>query len=310
MARTRAVRVTRPARLGLIALVAILIAAGIFVALKYMRGAGGYQIGVHFPQAAGVAPGAQVFLNGVAIGGVTKVKILPDTTVDFIINVLRDTPIPKSATFTVQSTVTGTRNVAISVPPQPVSPADVWPKRVLPVREQPSGTPPLTLETFMAQSKSLGDRAYRVLALARPYGKPLLRHLQNARANGAATTQELRATLPSVMGDLRSTVARARANVQDAQTALRERDRGKLEQIAASFQRSAADMKRTSAALDSLKRDPSMRANVRAASAQLRAVTGNMAELSRDLQMITGNPQTKAQLRDAGARLRALLQKL
>jgi hypothetical protein len=53
-----------------------------------------------------------------------------------------------------------------------------------------------------------------------------------------------------------------------------------------------------------------MRSNVRAASAELRAVTGNMAKLSGDLQAITGNPQTKAQLRDAAARLRALLRKL
>jgi ABC-type transporter Mla subunit MlaD len=310
MARSRAVKVTRAARLGFIALVVILLAIAGILAARFVRGAGGYRIGLHFRQAAGVAPGAQVFLNGVVIGAVTKVKILPDTTVEFIISVFHDTPIPKTAKFTVQSALTGTQNVAITAPAQPVRANDVWPKRVLPVAEQPIGTPPLSLDQFFAQSKALGDRANAVLSKARPYGKPLVQHLQSARSNGFATMQEMRSGLPSLMGNLQSTVAKAKANVQDAQTALRERDQPKLAVIAVSFQRSAADMQRTSAALDSLKRDPAMRENVRAASAQLRAVTSNMAKLSADLQTIAGSAQTKAELRDAGARLRALLHKI
>src|SRR5690242_9143172 len=183
MARSRAVKVTRAARLGFIALVVILLAIAGILAARFVRGAGGYRIGVHFRQAAGVAPGAQVFLNG----AVTKVKILPDTTVEFIISVFHDTPIPKTAKFTVQSALTGTQNVAITAPAQPVRANDVWPKRVLPVAEQPIGTPPLSLDQFFAQSKALGDRANAVLSKARPYGKPLLQHLESARSNGFAT---------------------------------------------------------------------------------------------------------------------------
>jgi ABC-type transporter Mla subunit MlaD len=310
MARSRAVKVTRPARLGFIALVVILLAIAGILAARFVRGAGGYTIGVHFRQAAGVAPGAQVFLNGVVIGAVTKVKILPDTTVEFIISVFHDTPIPKTAKFTVQSALTGTQNVAITAPAQTVRANDVWPKRVLPVAEQPVGTPPLSLDQFFAQSKALGDRATAVLSKARPYGKPMLQHLQNARSNGFATMQEMRSGLPSVMGNLQSTIAKAKANVQDAQTAVRERDQPKLAGIAASFQRSASDMQQTTAALDSLKHDPAMRENLRAASAQLRTVMNNMAKLSGDMQTIAGSAQTKAELRDAGARLRALLHKI
>lgn len=310
MARSRAVRVTRPARLGFFALIVIMLAIAGILAARFVRGAGGYQIGVHFRQAAGVAPGAQVFLNGVVIGAVTKVKILPDTTVEFIISVFHDTPIPKTAKFTVQSALTGTQNVAITAPAQTVAANDVWPKRILPVGEQPVGTPPLSLEQFFAQSKALGDRENAVLSKARPYGKPLLQHLQSARLNGFATMQEMRSGLPSTMGTLQSTIAKAKANVQGAQTALREHDQPKLAGIAASFQRSAADMQKSTAALNSLKHDPAMRENVRAASAQLQAVMGNMVKLSGDLQAVAGSAQTKAELRDASARLRALLHKI
>lgn len=310
MARMRAVRITRPARLGFAALVVIILAAiGIFLALKFLRGAGGYQIGVRFPQAAGVAPGAQVFLNGVTIGGVSKVQILPDTRVELIINIYRDTSIPKTAKFSVQTALTGSPIVAISVPPS-TSPTEIWPKRVLPVEQQPAGTTPLSLEMFMRQSRSLGDRAYAVLAKARPYGKPLMTHLQHARENGEATMENLQSAPPTLMASLQSTVTKAKANVAQAQTALRDRDQPKLAAIAVAFERSAGDMEKTAASLKAIKRDPRLRANLRDASAQLRAVTGTMAQLSHDMEMISANPQTKAQLKDAGARLRALLHKL
>jgi ABC-type transporter Mla subunit MlaD len=199
MTKARADRGTRAARVGLAALVFVLLAAvGLFFIVKYTRG-NGYQIGVHFTQAAGVSAGSQVFLNGVVIGGVTKVKILPDTTVDFIINVFHDTSIPKSAQFSVRASLTGMQAVIISVPPRRVAASDIWPKRVLPIEEQPVGTPPITLENLMSQNESLANRSLRVLALARPYGKPLMQHLQDSRANGAATVQTLRGTLPSLM---------------------------------------------------------------------------------------------------------------
>jgi ABC-type transporter Mla subunit MlaD len=312
MARTQAVRITRPARLGLIALLVIIVGgAATYFGVKYGRGTAGYRFAVRFPQAAGVASGAQVYLNGVVIGNVTKVKILPDTTVDFIITVFHDTNIPKNARFTVQgSSITGGESVAIQAPAAVVAASDALPKRVLPVDQQPVGTPPLTLETFMGQSRGLGDRAYAVLAKARPYGKSMLVHVRRSQSNAAATSGELRSTMPAVLAGVQSTIARAKANAQSAQAALRDRDQPKLAAIAQSFTRTSADMKRTADALSALKRDPSIAANVRGASAQLHAAAADMAQLSHDMSMVTGNPQIKAELRDAGARLRALLHKI
>lgn len=311
MARSRAARVTKPARVGLIALLVIVLAAlAIFLIVRMVRGTGGYQIGVRFRQAAGVSPGSQVYFNGVRIGGVTKVKILPDTTVEFIINVFRDTSIPKNAAFTVQSSFTGGSSLAITVPPGTAATTDVWPRRVLPIYEQPVGTPPLSIETFMSQSKALGGRATTVLGMARPYGAPLLRHARHAQANAGATAQELRGTAPALLGSIRSTIGRAQSNVRRAQTVLQQRDEPKLAAIAQSFKQSAAQMQQAAGALQSIKRDPQIRQNVRDATAQLHAISATMAGLSRDMQTITGNRQTKAELQDASARLRALLHKI
>jgi hypothetical protein len=194
--------------------------------------------------------------------------------------------------------------------PLPLPPDQVWPKRVLPVSEQPYGSPPLTLEIFMHDARSLGNRASGILAEAKPYGKRLMTHVQNARVNGAQTVAELRGTAPALLSTVQSTITRAKANVQAAQEALRAHNQQKIAQAAASFQSTIADIHGTAGALQQIKRDPRLQNNVRAASAQLKNVTQNMQSLAHDMEMISGNAQTKAQLRDAGIRLREILRKL
>lgn len=320
MARTGMLRISRPAQLGLMALVFIIFAsAASYFILKYVRGTGGYQIGVRFPTAAGVGPGAQVYLSGVVIGQVTKVKILPDASVEFIISVFQGTDIPKHSKFSVLTSVTGTPSVAITPPlrrvaqnqvPTPMPRSEVLPKRILPVERQPVGTPPLTVESLMRESRTLGNRAYAMLAQARPYGTHLAYHLQHARSSAGATSQQLKETLPAVMAGVQSTIASAKANLRRAQNALTQRNQAKMTAIASSLEQSSRDMERTADALEGIKRDPRIQSNVRAASVQVRIISSTMANLARDMEMISGNPQTKAQLRDAGARLRAILQQL
>jgi ABC-type transporter Mla subunit MlaD len=318
MSRAQAVGVTRPARLGLIALVAVaLFVAGIYFWQKFAHSSA-YDFGVHFPTAAGVAPGAQVFLSGVQIGTVRTVQILPDNSVDFLLNVSSGNDIPKTARFSVLTTVTGSPTVAIVVPhlkaaqqsPAPLASPDVWPHRVLPVSEQPTGTPPLTIEKVLAQSRALGSRIDTVLGMARPYGKPLMYHLQSARSNGAQTAAELRAAGPQLKTTVQSTLTQAEANVQQAQTALRTRDQTRIKVLATAFQATLARMKPIASTLRDLRRNPQMRQNVRETTAQVRRITANLAALSNDLAIIARNPEIKAELQDAGARFRDILHQL
>ncbi|HET9096486.1 MAG TPA: MlaD family protein [Candidatus Baltobacteraceae bacterium] len=317
MAQPAAIRMSRPARLGLIALVCIIvISLGTYAGIKMVRGTGGYQMGVHFRTAAGVAPGAQVYFSGVNIGAVSKVRILPDTTVDMILNISRPTDIPKNAAFSVLSSFTGSPTITIMVPtqrvahtsaPTPLPQSDIWPKRILPVAEQPVGSTPLSIEDVMAEGRALTDRADRALAQARPYGPRMLRHVQNARTNGAATTQEMRTALPAMQASLHSTIARAQANAASAQRALLERDQPMLAAVASAFSRSSRDMKQAANALTSVGNDPRARANVRAAAANLRDAASRMAQLSGDMEIMTQSPQTKAELRDAGDRFHEIM---
>lgn len=309
---------TRAARLGLIALaVIILTGVGVYIAIK-ARNTGGYQMGVHFRSAAAVAPGSLVYFNGVTIGNVRKVKILPDTTVDIILNIFHATDIPKKAQFSILPAFAGSSRVTIVVPRRvaqnqpltPVAQSELLPKRIMPVEQQPVGTTPASLEDLMAESKTLGNRADRVLAAARPYGARLLTHLQSARANGAATTEELQSAFPQIIASLHSTIVRAKANAASAQAVLRKHNQARLPAIAAAFQRSASDMSNVTRSLAPLQNDPRVRASMRASAADVRATTATMAALSGDLAAISRNSQAKAELRDAGLQFRAALERL
>lgn len=278
--------------------------------MKALRG-GGFHMAVHFPTAAGISPGSIVYFNGVNVGTVQKVTILPDTTVDFGLAITRDVDIPRDAKYTVQSSFTGSPSVNITAPVRAAGRVAIEPKRVLPLAEQPVGTPPLSLQVVMQQGMAAGARAQTILKRALPYGARLRGRLVDARSNGAAMMQSMKTSLPALMTQLRSTIARAQANAARAQAALEhDRNHAEIATIAASFRRSAADLQNASAALKSIKSDPAVQSNVRAATSQLRTVTANLAGLSHDLQMIAGNPQTKAELRDIRVRLQAVLRSL
>jgi paraquat-inducible protein B len=312
MSQRQRVRFTRAAQIGLATLVFVVLAAiGIYFGANAIRGGHGYQTAVRFPNALGVAPGSQVFMNGVNIGSVSKVRILRDGTVDFILHISRHrTDIPKDAAFSVQGSLGGAPNVVISAPTGRVSSNEILPKYVAPISEQPVGKPALTIESFMLQSRALGNRLTGMLAEARPYGKPMLSSLQNARSNAGATAQELRGAGPALLGTVQSTVARAKNNIAQAREVLQRRDQSQLVAMRAAFQRSANDMQQTSVALRSLKRDPQLHDNVRVAKVELRAATANLAQLSYDMAIIAKNPQTKAELLDAGARFRVILKRI
>lgn len=267
-------------------------------------------MGVHFPTAAGLARGAQVFLNGVQVGSVRRVRILPDTSVDVILHIAKRTDVPKNAIFSVQTTVAGSPTVSIAVPPGRVRAAEVLAKRVLPVSEQPIGTVPLTLEDVMRQGRALGDRVQTVFARAKPYGPRLVADIESARENANATATVMQQSLPVQMQTVHRIIAKAQSQIRQAAAAVRERDESKITLVSTTLKQSVNELKDAADALRRLNNDPRVRSNVKAAQAQLRDATRNLALLAHDMQMLTKNAQTKAELRDASTRLHEILHKI
>lgn len=310
MASKKGGGLSRPAQVGIFTLASVALLVGALYLFTSFGGRhAGYRMGLHLANASGLSPGGQVLFSGVPIGVVNKVELLPDGSVDVLINVTRDIAIPRASIFRVQSSFTGSPYIWI-VPPHHYAPSDVLPKRLVPVSQQPVGTPPLAIEQFMAQGKALGSRAQAILRIAHGYSGRLMAPVTAARAHAAQTQTELKGIMPGVLSGLQGTLAVARARMQTAQNALRARDQRKIDAIAAAFQSSSRSMQRSAQELQGIAHDPAERSAVREASAQLRIVSANMAALGADMKIVARNPQTRAELADAGKRLRAVMQKV
>lgn len=294
------------ARLGLIALfIAIFAAAAIYLFSNFGGGRGTYRTGVHFASAAGLPAGARVFMNGVAVGTVSAVKILPDATVEVVLAIRNDISIPADSLISIRPTFTSSPDVVIVAGRT----SGTLPRRVVAIGDQPVGHQPLDIQGLLLQAQAVGARGQAALALAQKREPAIFHHAMHARDNLGNLAASLHGGLKPAVAIMQSTIARARVQLDSAQAALREHDSKKLASIAAQFSQ-------TSAALDATMRnahadtsDPRERANLRASMQNVQAAMQNLSAASHGLQSTASDPLTRAQLRDAGLHLRSAIQK-
>src|SRR5581483_11878167 len=94
--------------LGLVALFAVY-----FVLSNLAARVSGYEVGVHFQNAAGLTRGAIVYESGVQIGSVARIRMLDDFTIDVILQIVNWADIPKDSQFVISAPLTGGASVTI-----------------------------------------------------------------------------------------------------------------------------------------------------------------------------------------------------
>ncbi len=295
------------ARLGLIALFIILFAAAaMYLFSNFGSGRGTYRTGVHFASAAGLPAGARVFMNGVAIGTVSAVKILPDATVEVVLAIRNDISIPADSLISVRPTFTSSPDVVISAGTRT---AGMLPRHIVAIADQPVGHQPLDIQALMVQAQAVGGRGQAALALAQKRVPAIFHYATHTRDTLGNLAASLHGGLTPTMAVMQSTIVRARVQLDSAQAALREHDSRKLAVMASQFSQ-------TSAALDATMRDAHAdvsdareRANVRASMQNVRTAMQNLSAASHSLQNTASDPLTRSQLRDAGLHLRSAIQK-
>lgn len=308
MARTRPRRISRPAIVGLVFLgIVVLVIIGAYLGVRFGAGGKTYRIAARFTTVSGLAPGAAVYFSGTKAGTVTRIQLLPDNSVDVIMRIASSTSIPKDSKFSIQTSFTGSPNVAIMPPKHPTA---TLPRRVLPISEQPVGTVPLSIDQLMAEGKTVGGRAQRALQMARSRSGVMMGALGHSRENAGATMTEVKGVMPRAMAQMQGTIAQARANVAQAQRVLPTRDHAKIAAAAASLKASSAALNASATSLKSISRDPRARGNLHAMAANIKTATENMQSAVNAFKGVTGNAQTRAALRDASANLHAILAKL
>jgi phospholipid/cholesterol/gamma-HCH transport system substrate-binding protein len=301
---------SRQAQVGAFAMLALLLLFGVFyVITDFGTRHTGYRVGVHFDSAAGLHSGALVYFSGVTVGTVDSITLLPDNTVDVIMAIDRDVDIPAASKFLIQAPLTGDPNLII-VPPRP-APGQQLPmleRSVLPVAQQPQGTNPATLADLLQEGQGeivkldamLGDLAKRE--------PKLLDTLQSALANANNLTAEMKQSV----GSLQSGLAAASANIvalTGTLNATTQLNAGKITDMLTQFDQTSHALNDSVAQLESLAKDPSLKANVLATTKNIADTTQNIADLTRDLEHVTGDPQTQAQVKNTIANLDATMQR-
>ncbi|HET7813909.1 MAG TPA: MlaD family protein [Candidatus Baltobacteraceae bacterium] len=316
---------SRQAQLGLFAVFAVLLLFGIFyVITDYGTRHSGYRFGVHFASAAGLPTGAQVFFSGVTVGTVDQIKLLPDNTVDVVMALQNDINIPKGSRFMIQAPITGTPNMIIfppvqpppppgtSAPPTPI-PADmIWPKRELPLSDQPVGSSAPTFADMMAEGQGEVKRLDDMLSTLQKREPVLLSQLSTTMSNIESMTSQMKGSISELTGTMDQTMQVAGGHIENMTATLDttlNRNQYRIDSMLTSLDQTAVALNKSMDALQSMATDPRLKGNLIDTTANIRMLTGNIATLTGDLRNISGNPQTQAQLRDTVANLDATMQK-
>lgn len=316
---------SRQAQLGLFAVFAVLLLFGIFyVITDYGTRHSGYRFGVHFASAAGLPTGAQVFFSGVTVGTVDQIKLLPDNTVDVVLALQSDINIPKGSRFMIQAPITGSPNMIIfppvqqppppgtSTPPTPIPAELIWPKRELPLADQPVGSSAPTFADMMEEGQGEVRRLDQMLSLLQNREPVLLGQLSTTMNNINAMTTEMKGSLAQLTGTMDQTMQVAGGHIDNMTATLDttlSRNQYRIDQMLASLDQTAVALNKSMDALQGMATDPRLKGNLVDTTANIRMLTGNIAQLTGDLRNISGNPQTQAQMRDTVANLDATMQK-
>ncbi len=314
---------SRQAQLGLFAVIALVLLFGIFyIITDFGTRHSGYRLGVHFASAAGLPTGAQVFFSGVTVGSVDEIQLLPDNSVDVILAIKSNVNIPKESKFLIQTPLTGTPNMIIVPPvphPLPVGyvatpppPEAIWPKRVLPLEQQPIGSASPTIADLMAEGQGEVRRLDAMVTLLQEREPRLLNSLQSTLDSVHQMTGQMQYTVSDISSTLDVAMRRASANIVDMTGTLNSTlgsNRSKIDSLMTSLDSTAVALNASMNSLRGLAQDPRLKNNLIDTTQNIAQLTGNIALLTNDLRTVTGNPQTQGELRDTVAHLDATMQK-
>ncbi|HTX55844.1 MAG TPA: MlaD family protein [Candidatus Acidoferrales bacterium] len=305
---------SRQAQVGAFAILALLLLFAVFyVVTDFGTRHTGYRIGVHFESAAGLHSGALVYFSGVTVGSVDSITLLPDNTVDVILAVNRDVDIPSDSKFLIQAPLTGDPNLII-LPPRPQ--AGVRPpmlaREVLPVAEQPQGINTATIADLLQQGQGEIVKFDAMLSELQRREPKLLDTLQSTLTNANELTISMRSSLTALSSELQSSLAQASSNLVALTGTLNDTvqlNSPRISDMLTQFQQTAHALNTSMAVLESIAKDPNLRANVLATTQNIADTTKNIADITRDLRQVTGDPQTQAQLKNTVANLDATMQR-
>lgn len=311
----------KQAIVGMFTLLGLAVIFGVFYVLSdFGTRARGYKVGVHFASAAGLRPGAIVYLSGVPVGTVDQTQLQPDYTVDVILAVNKAVDIPKSSKFIISAPLTGDPILLIVPPRKPDASLALLPKSVLPLSDQPQGTNPTSLEDLLEQGQGEIRKVDQLLETTARSMPQLLGTLQTTLGNAQQLTAKANTAFDAFTTGAKTSARRLQGtmdlvgtNFEDVSSTLDltvKRNSRHVDALIASLTAASASLASTIDAVHSVAGDPRMHENIVATTQSLSNTTAALAGIANNLRTMTGDPQTQANLREAFAGINASTQKL
>ncbi|TAM61938.1 MCE family protein [bacterium] len=310
------------ARVGLFTLAGLLALLFVFYVVTNLGARRGYQIGVHFSNVAGLKQGGYVMQQGVIIGTVADVQLLPDYTVEAVLNIRRTVDIPSNAEFLIQSPITGDPFLNIKLPKHaeggPVPPPMA--RAVLPLDQQPRGKAPITISDLLSTGQSEAVRIDTMLADLERREPHIMDSLEDSARNVNLMTRQTNAAVGnladrsnSMASQLQQSLTVISGNLVALSASLRnttETKSGQVSKIVDNLTQISNSLLKTAGSVQQLAADPTLHQNVVDTTTQLKNTAASIAGIASDLHHLTGDPQTQAQLHDTVANIDAVSQRL
>ncbi|MBV8244419.1 MAG: MCE family protein [Candidatus Eremiobacteraeota bacterium] len=312
---------SREARVGIFAILALLVLFGIFFEITdFVTRHRGYRIGVHFDSAAGLRPGAVIYFSGVGVGTVDSIVLLPDNTVDVILAINQDISVPNNSKFLIQAPLTGDPSLLI-VPPVPPrrAPGEIGPtpaptavpvlaREILPIDEQPRGENAASINDLLQQGQGEVKRLDVMLADLETHEPKLLATLQDTLQNADRLTSTMNSSVSGLATSL-GTVGDNMVALTGSLNSTVQGNTSKIDSLLSSLDATAVALNESVDQLRTLAKNPAVKQNLIDTTKNIAETTATIAGLTADLRQVTGNPATQAQMRDTVANLDATMQK-
>ena len=275
-----------------------------------------YTLHAEFPRANGLLPGSDVTLNGVDIGSVRSLALVPEThRVAVEMEIADDIRIPAGSTARIGG-ISALNDVHVAVTPgpmdaEPLGDGDTLDGAVEPGIAERADSTLAEVDVTFEQAQSLLSNTEGDLAV-------VLAHLQRASGGAASFVESEQGRLRSAVASIQSAAEqlnRAAAQLDQvtatggdtlmiALNSLSETMR-RLDTVAASLERSAASAERMMAAVDTgagtigrLVHDPALYVRLDSAAARLDTAAARMGALLEDFQADPGRYLGKMSLID------------
>jgi ABC-type transporter Mla subunit MlaD len=267
----------------------------------------GYPIAIHFKDVGLLQEGASVQISGVAVGTVTKIRLLDDQTVEAQAMINKGVKIYRESEFIVTSTLTGQSTLAIRPPADRANATLLQPGIPSEPGQEPWGVLPPTIADLVTESQARLRSLDKTIAVINAE-MPRLAHrfdnianhtdhlITNADSNLTAMSYQLRSTV----GELQLVIHSSGKNIVDLTGNLNSlvgSNTQRVQQLVDALADTAKNLNTTMANFASLTGDPTIKASLVQTAVNFKDASERLKIAATDLQSLTSDPQVQGELR-------------